>query len=275
MFADLHLHSTYSDGLYSPDLLCQRAVAGGLSLLSITDHDTLAGLEIKRSSAEKYGLSYVSGWEISAYAGDRKIHVLGYGCQADSRYEEFMNARKQAAFERAKDSVEKFRALGIPVTYEEVLARRSAPDLPVHTMHVARAVVPYLGMNEGEVYRQYLNIGKPANSNIGRPTPKQAIDCIHETGGIAVIAHPGRIDLSFAERETLLKELLCYGADGIECVYTTHTNEETEYFRALAREHGALITGGSDTHYDDETHTVGYPRFTPSEELLERLKISL
>lgn len=275
MTADLHVHSVYSDGLYSPDEICRKAAARGISLLSITDHDTLAGLEVKRQAALRHGIQYLSGWEVSAYAGEQKIHVLGYGCEDGSAYARFTEVRKAAAFERAKDSVEKFRAMGIPVCYQEVLDRRSDPDLPVHTMHIARAVAPYLGITDGEVYREYLAIGKPANSNIGRPTPEQAIDCIHEAGGIAVIAHPGRLEMVQEERENALRKLVAYGADGIECFYTTHTEKDTEYFLALARELGVLVTGGSDTHYEEETHRIGLPRFEPSQALLDALKLRL
>lgn len=275
MTADLHVHSVYSDGLYSPDEICRKAAARGISLLSITDHDTLAGLEVKRQAALRHGIKYLSGWEVSAYAGEQKIHVLGYGCEDGEAYARFTEVRKAAAFERAKDSVEKFRAMGIPVSYQEVLDRRSSPDLPVHTMHIARAVAPYLGITDGEVYREYLAIGKPANSNIGRPTPEQAIDCIHEAGGLAVIAHPGRLETTGEEREKILRALAAYGADGIECFYTTHTAKDTEYFLALARELKVLVTGGSDTHYEEETHRIGSPKFIPSEELLEALKLPL
>ena len=263
MLADLHLHSVYSDGIYSPDELCRLAKSRGISLLSVTDHDTLAGLEAKREAAKRHGLLYVSGLEISAYEGERKIHILGYGCRADGAYEAFMQTRKKAAFERAKDSVEKFQKLGIPLTYEEVLACRSSPELPVHTMHIARAAAPYLGLTEGDVYREYLAIGKPANSNLGRPTPKEAVDCIHESGGIASIAHPGRMDMSEADRENTIKTLAAYGVDGIEAGYTTHTEKETEYFCQLAKSLGLLVTGGSDTHVEDGTHAVGSPEFTP------------
>lgn len=273
MKADLHLHSVYSDGLCSPDEICRIAAARGISLVSITDHDTLAGLEVKRQAALRHGLAYVSGWEVSAYAGVQQLHILGYGCEDGEAYKQFTEARKAASIARAKDSVEKFRALGIPVSFQEVLDRRSSVDLPVHTMHIARAAATYLGIKDGEVYREYLAVGKPANSNIGRPSPEQAIDVIHEAGGIAVIAHPGRLRMSREERDVTLRRLLAYGADGIECFYTTHTDEETSYFLGIAKEFGVLATGGSDTHYEDETHTIGVPSFTPSQALLDALKI--
>lgn len=275
MFADLHIHSTYSDGLYSPDEICRKAASRGVSLLSITDHDTLAGLDVKREAAKRHGLAYISGWEISAYAGEHKIHILGYGCETDGAYQEFTKKRKAAAFDRAKDSVEKFRALGVPLSYEAVLAMRASPDLPVHTMHIARAAAQILGLHEGDVYQKYLAIGKPANSNIGRPTPEEAIDCIHAAGGFASIAHPGRLDMDEGERERTIRTLAAYGADGIEATYTTHTEKETAYFLALARELSILPTGGSDTHYEEGYHAIGSPKFAPSRAFLDALKIRL
>jgi predicted metal-dependent phosphoesterase TrpH len=114
---------------------------------------------------------------------------------------------------------------------------------------------------------------------LGRPTPKQAIECIHLSGGIASIAHPGRLTLSFSEREKTIYRLKELGVDGIEAYYTTHTNEETAYFSSLAKELSLLKTGGSDTHFEGNggndlyQRRIGTPSFAPSQELLERLKI--
>ena len=273
MFADMHIHSVYSDGGFSPDEICRLADSRGLGLLSITDHDTLAGLQSKIECAKKYGLAYVSGWEISAYDGNVKVHMLGYGCTTDGAYQKFVEDRANASFLRAQESVEKFQKIGVPVTYEAVLNERSSPDLPVHTMHVARAASRFLPLFPGDVYERYLAPGKPANSNIGRPTPKQAVDCIHAAGGIAVVAHPGRITLSFEERERLLTEVFAYGADGIESDYPTHTDTDKEYFHALAKKYSLVETGGSDTHYEDGSRQIGTPSFSPSEKLLEKLRI--
>ena len=280
MFADLHTHSIYSDGLYSPDEICRRAKARGLSLLSITDHDTLAGEEVKQAAAKRHGLAYVTGWEISAYEGDQKIHILGYGCALNEAYYSFMEARKKGSRLRAEDCVQKLQKLGVPVTMEEVYMQLSSPDLPIHTMHVARAAAGHLRATDSEVYMQYLGYGKPANSLLGRPSPKEAIECIHACGGIAVLAHPGRISMDFEERERMLRDLKGWGADGIEIFYTTHTEEETEYFLRLSKELGLLVTGGSDTHFEEDESGyhfpkpfIGSPSFVPSKELLGRLKI--
>lgn len=275
MRADLHLHSTYSDGLYSPDEICRQAKENGLSLISITDHDTLAGLDVKRAAAKKYALSYLSGWEISAYAGTDKVHILGYGCTLGKAYEEFMEKRTAAAEARARESVAKFRQLGIPMSLTDVENMRKDSSTPFHTMHVARAAALYLGITAGEVYVNYLAVGKPANSNIGRPTPEEAIDCIHALGGIASIAHPGRIIMPTEARNELIERLADYGADGIEALYSTHTDEETAYFLSFAERRGLLVTGGSDTHYKDERHEIGIPQFYPSERLLSVLSEKL
>lgn len=273
MLADLHLHSVYSDGLNSPDEICRLAKARGVGLISITDHDTMAGLEVKQEAAKRHGVAYLSGWEISAYECGEKIHILGYGCEMGEAYARFNQKRKEASFLRAEDSVKKFNAIGVPLTMQNVLDMRSAPDLPVHTMHIARAAALFLGISAGEVYCGYLARGKAANSGIGRPTPREAIDCIHAAGGFASIAHPGRIEMDFDEREKLIISLADYGADGIESVYTTHTKQETDYFIRLAKKLSLSVTGGSDTHYEDGTHAIGSPAFTPSESLLQRLRI--
>ncbi len=173
MFADLHLHSIYSDGRYTPDELFQRAVAAGLSLLSITDHDTLSGESHKRESAKRYGIRYVTGWEISAYLHDEKMHVLGYGCQLNDDYYNFMEERKAASYLRAEDSVQKLQKCGVAVTMEQVLLERSIPEAPVHTMHVARAAAKVLGISDSAVYLRYLAVGEAAHSDIGRPTPSR------------------------------------------------------------------------------------------------------
>ncbi len=273
MLADLHVHSIYSDGRYTPDFLCQRAKERGISLLSVTDHDTMLGEEDKRQAAQRYGISYLSGWEISAYADGQKLHILGYGCRLGEAYHAFKAERERAAFLRAEDSVQKLQKIGVPVTMDEVLLQRSAPNLPVHTMHLSRAIAKKLSVHEGEAYLRFLNVGCPAYSDIGRPTPEQAIDCIHACGGVASVAHPGRITLNPLEKEKMLRALAKYGADGIEAVYQTHTEEETDYFLRLAKELGLFVTGGSDTHYESETHYVGSTAFTPAKEFLERVRV--
>lgn len=271
MRADMHMHTVYSDGLLRPAELARRAKAAGVELISFTDHDTLAGDEEKRAAAEEYGLSYVRGWEISSYDA-YKIHVLGYGCGENAAYFEFLEERQRGARLRAQDRIKKANAyFGLSLTIADAEKERAQADTPLHTMHVVRAYARRLNLSDEETYRLYFNVGKPADSGLCRPTPEQAIDVIHATGGFAVLAHPGRIHLEGKEREKLFDRLVAHGLDGIECVYTTHTASETESFLRYARARNLLQTGGSDFHKDDNAHEIGRPRFFAGMQLLAKL----
>ncbi|MBQ9729267.1 MAG: PHP domain-containing protein [Clostridia bacterium] len=272
MRADLHVHSVFSDGHYTPEEIAKRAKKAGVELLSITDHDTLNGGAEKRAAAKKYGVNYLSGWEISAYEGEQKLHVLGYGCsETNSAYLAFTQKRVQASYERVYDSVQKMRGAGIDISAEQVFDQREDPSAPVHSMHIARVIGKVVGISETEAYVKYLAPTRIAHSGVGRPTPQEAIECIKQSGGFAVLAHPGRIWMDFEEREKTILRLVEMGLKGIEATYTTHTKQETEYFLSLAKKCGLLCTGGSDVHFEEETHKIGFPVFETSEELLKEL----
>lgn len=274
--ADLHTHSRYSDGKYTPQEVCQRAKANGVQLLSITDHDTMGGSEEKQACAKANGLLYVVGWEVSAYLGATKVHITGYNCQQTDDYFRFLQQRIDSSYARAEENIQKLKELGFQLTIDDVRARLQDKNGPIHTSHVARAAAACSGgLSSGFFMSEYLTVGKPAFSSIGRPTPQDAIEIIHTLGGIASIAHPGRITLDFENKENLIKALCAYGVDGIEAVYTTHTKQETEYFLSLAEKFGLLVTGGSDTHAERGNYTIGSPLFYPSETLLEKLGINI
>jgi len=266
--ADLHLHTVYSDGLFSPEEVARRAREAGVEAVSFTDHDTLENAEEKRAAAEKYGLKYVSGWEISAYDGAVKVHVLGYGCTAGAAYKAFSAKLRAGASERIADMKNKANALfRLSLSESDFQRELLAEHAALHTMHVVRAYAKKLGVPAGELYLNYFAAGKPAYSSVGRPTPEEAVEVIHAMGGIAVLAHPGRIygDEDIAER------LAGNGLDGIECYYTTHTVSDTEYFLSLSKRYGLFVTGGSDFHADDGVHRIGQPAFFMDRTLRERL----
>ena len=274
--ADLHTHSRYSDGKYTPQEVCERAKANGVQLLSITDHDTMGGDDEKHFFAKENGLHYVRGWEVSAYLGGTKVHITGYNCQLNDDYFRFLQDRIDSSYARAEENIQKLKQYGFRVTMDDVKQRLVDKDGPIHTTHVARAAAAVSGGQSSAFFMsEYLTVGKPAFSNIGRPTPQDAVEIIHKLGGIASIAHPGRITLDAATKENLIKALCAYGVDGIEAVYTTHTNEETSYFLALAKKFNLLVTGGSDTHKETGYYTIGSPTFYPSEKLLKKLGINV
>lgn len=283
MKADLHIHTYYSDGKYSPDEIATRAKEAGVELLSMTDHDSLEGLSEKRAAAERAGLKFVSGWEVSSYDGVLgKVHVLGYNCNTEGAYQAFLQERKRGALLRAEDTVQKANAyFGLRLTVEDADRERVKKESPLHTMHVVRAYARVLNtgkdalkMGLGELYCNYFAKGKPAYSDLCRPTPYDALEVIRASGGVAVLAHPGRIEGDAAAVESLLNGLCAAGLGGIECVYITHTPEQTAYFRAYARKHGLLVTGGSDFHAENGRRFLGKPDFYADGRLLDALGIT-
>ena len=274
--ADLHTHSRYSDGKYTPQEVCERAKTNGVQLLSITDHDTMGGDEEKHKFAQENGLLYVRGWEVSSYLGGTKVHITGYNCKQNEDYFAFLQERIDSSYARAEENIQKLKNFGYHLTIDDVKERLIDKNGPIHTSHVARAAAAVSGgLSSGFFMSEYLTVGKPAFSSIGRPTPQDAVEIIHKLGGVASIAHPGRITLSPENKENLIKALCAYGVDGIEAIYTTHTKEETEYFLSLSERFGLLVTGGSDTHKEKGNYSIGSPLFYPSEELLEKLGVNI
>lgn len=294
MRADLHLHTVHSDGKYTPTELAKKVKAQGIELFAVTDHDSMGGCDEAREAAISLGLHFVRGWEVSAYNGTCKVHVLGYGCRADDAYNEFLKERFEGAKVRAATIIalanEHFH---LDVTMEEVESYHLRKFSPLHTMHIVSAFARRLSRKRGELYDEAFAPGEVAFSEECRPSPEDAIEIIHRTGGIAVLAHPGRIldlemqdvyrlrnangvekvallEKAFANREKLMRHLVEKGLDGIECSYTTHTLEETEYFSAFADGYGLLKTGGSDFHAEGARPIIGEPRFD-ADELIERL----
>lgn len=273
--ADLHTHTFYSDGKHSPAQIARKARENGVALLSMTDHDTMEGLEEKCAAAKAEGLFYVPGWEVSAYT-DIRIHVLGYNCEMGEAYHNFVEERRRCARLRAEEILEKANAyLGTHVTMHDVEQERAVPTSLVHTMHIVRAVARALNVKRGQLYDELFDVGKPAYSDFGRPTPYDALEVIHACGGLAVLAHPGRIQMPFEEREAFMNDLVSRGLDGIECRHSQHTVEDTEYLLRYAKAHGLLKTGGSDYHQEESVRSVGQPEFYPDGELLEALGLRI
>lgn len=268
--ADLHMHTVFSDGAYSPEELARRVKETGVALFSVTDHDNMEGAERAEAAARNEGLLFVRGMEISSYNEFGKVHVLGYGCRKDSRYRAFLKEREEGAFLRADDGRKKANeALGINLSMEEVEKRHLQKNTPLHTMHVVDAFASRIGREKMWVYRNYFSFGKPCYSDLFRPTPRDAIETVHALGGLAVLAHPVQIRSSGTERINFIDGLLKAGLDGIECYHSTHTDKESAYFAAYAKEKKLLVTGGSDFHSDGTERILGVPEFYASDELLK------
>lgn len=272
--ADLHIHTYYSDGMQSPEEVINAAKARGLGLIAVTDHDTMNGSDEVKRLASAAGITAVDGLEISAYS-DVKVHILGYGLDKNcDLFKAYYARTMQGAEERCADVLSKLKKHGIRLTVEEVLRERKCPSSPVHSMYIARAGARKgYAKSPGEFYLTYLNMGKCAYSCVGRPTPERALEVIEGCGGVSSLAHPARITLENDKKLALIDTLVNCGLQGIEAVYSGHTDSETAYFKEIAAKYNLLVTGGSDTHYTEGNRQVGVPQFYPDQRLLSALKI--
>ncbi|MCM1546056.1 MAG: PHP domain-containing protein [Clostridiales bacterium] len=273
--ADMHIHTYYSDGGQSPADVVAGAKRAGVNLISVTDHDNSNGREEVKSLALKAGITAVDGEEISAYDGDVKVHILGYGINYENpAYTEFNKLICEGAEERTFDILRKLSKVNVNISYGEVLRERRCAKSPLHAVHIAIAGARkgYAG-SPWAFYGKYLNYGTAGFSCIKRPTPEGTVKMITECGGVCSLAHPGRISLEKGGVISLVGRLVPCGLAGIEAVYSGHTATETQYYKELAERYGLLVTGGSDTHYAEGNRRIGDPPFYPDERLLSALKL--
>ena len=241
-FVDLHSHSTASDGVLAPEAVIAAAIGVGLSAIALTDHDTLAGLPAARAAAQGTGLRVVSGVELSALHEGRELHVLGLHLdqtdQLEAKLAEFRETRRT----RAVQIVEKLNALGIPLGLPAVLAHSAGAS--IGRPHVARAMVDGgFASDFKDAFDRYLGSGKPAFVPKHRLSMRDAIQMIHEAGGLAVLAHPAQE----GTREKLAS-LIPLGLDGVEVRHPSHHAEDVMRISALADHFKLVQSGGSDWH---------------------------
>ena len=276
MRADMHLHTFYSDGNISPERVFEKAVQKGLDFICITDHDCICPPDRLAAAKGQLPPIYVPSIEVSAYWNDVKIHMLCYNPDLNnSDMEEFLKELKEGAYRRTEIILSKLKRLGINLSMEDVEAEKTVSDTPVHAMHISRAGAKKgYAQNEFKFYANYLMWGKPAFSTEARPSPERTAEIASSAGAVVSLAHPGRIEM---DKNTLKKGILrlqSCGLKGIEGVYTTHTELETAYFKEIAKELNLFVTGGSDTHFENDLrHEMGVPEFYPEKELLQALKI--
>lgn len=273
--ADLHVHTYYSDGLMSPAEVVTEAARKGLNALAVTDHDCMLACPEVFTLCKQKGIKAISGIEVSAYENGVKIHTLGYNLNAESAdFRQFYKRLYDGSIKRTEDILYKLNKLGVRLTIDDILKQRTSPLSPIHAMHVARA-----GAEKGykntpfSFYTEYLAFGKSAFSEICRPSPEEAIEVINASGGFASLAHPARIELEKDGLLHLIRKLKACGLCGIEGVYSTHTVNETAYYKETAKAFNLLVTGGSDTHIKGGGKEIGTPAFFIDEALADKLGI--
>jgi len=249
MIIDLHMHSTCSDGTFTPTELVREAKASGLTHMALTDHDTVGGVAEAREEALRQGIAFLSGLEISAECQPGTLHILGYGVDETSPpLLERLTAVQRWRDERNPKIVEKLGQLGVALTLPEVEAA-SGGGL-VGRPHFAKVLVDkgYVATRQ-EAFDRYLAKGRPAYVDKARLSPEESIALIRAAGGVAVLAHPLQLQTpDEATLDAILRALVEAGLQGLECHYRNHTPEDTRRFLALAKRYGLLVTGGSDFH---------------------------
>ncbi|GAB6137414.1 PHP domain-containing protein [Halanaerobaculum tunisiense] len=241
---DLHLHTTASDGSFTPAELVEAAEERDLAAIAITDHDTVAGVKPAREAGADLDLEVVPGIELTTYYQGQRVDILGYYIDpTDQELTAVVAKLQQARQTRAQQILAKLAELGVELELEQVLA--IAGDQGVGRPHIAQLMV-----EEGYVidlqtaFDDYLEDGGPAYVPKYQLEPSDAIELIEQAGGISVLAHPGVI----ADRELVLDLLTSQDFAGLEVYYSDHTQKEIDYYRQLATEQDLLMTGGSDCH---------------------------
>jgi 3',5'-nucleoside bisphosphate phosphatase len=253
---DLHCHSTVSDGSLSPAAVAARAKAGGVDVWALTDHDEIGGIPQARETAHALGLRYVTGVEISVTWARHTIHIVGLNF--DEKNEDLikgLQSTRSGRERRAHEMAEQLAAAGIPDAFEGALKYVGNPDLISRT-HFARHIVETgICRDVYEVFSKYLTEGKPGYVPHRWATLQDAVKWIRGAGGIAVVAHPGRYDLTDTEQDVFLAEFKRAGGTGVEVITGSHTVEEFGIYARVARAHGLLASRGSDFHAPGESQT--------------------
>ncbi len=246
---DLHVHSTYSDGIKTPLQLGEEAYEAGLGGFALTDHDTIAGWNEMKAVERAYPLTIIPGVELSTEMDGHDVHILGY-CMTDlDRLQDKLFELAAGRTRRIAKIVEKCKDLGLNISFDAVCAY--AGDGTVGRPHVASVLVEngYAKDNQA-AFDRYLNRGKPAYVERQRFTPMEAVKLIKKCGGFAVLAHPG-LDRAI----DFLDALHPCGLDGLEVYHSSHHPANSKMFAAIAQNYGLCVCGGSDYHgHSDRTH---------------------
>jgi predicted metal-dependent phosphoesterase TrpH len=250
---DLHCHSTASDGVLTPAEVVRRAAARGVEVLALTDHDELGGLASAREAARTWGIALVEGVEVSVTWRAQTIHVVGLGI--DPSHPELtagVASLRAGRRERAQAIAAELGRCGIQGSLEGAYAHARNPDLIGRT-HFARFLVERgLAGDVKSVFQHYLAQGKPGYVRHQWAPLDRAIAWIRASGGVAVLAHPGRYRLSGPALEALVAEFRNQGGAGIEVISGSHSPEDYRRFARLAGRFGLAASAGSDFHSPDE-----------------------
>ena len=247
--ADLHSHSTVSDGTLRPEALAQRAQAQGVQLWALTDHDAIDGLARAREAALDLGMAFLTGTEVSVTFAGETVHVIGLGFDAgDADLAAGLAATRGGRLQRAREMADGLARAGIPGALEGALAYVEQPEAVTRT-HFARFLVERgICADAHEVFRRFLVEGKPGHVPHRWARLGDAVRWITQAGGLAVVAHPARCHFQPTLEFALFSEFAAHGGRGVEVVVSAHSETERRHYAGIAQEFGLVASRGSDFH---------------------------
>ena len=250
MKTDLHIHTHYSDGVFSPEKIIDTALDVGLQAIAITDHDNVLAYDVAQKYIKEKGyqdkIEIIRAIEVNTLYKNHEVHILGYMMNVnDSDFQAMLKSQQSARIKQTKEILSLLaKKEGIKVKFEDV-KKLVAEGGSIGRPHIAKAITNAGGTNNVmDAYAKYIHDDSPVYVQRKTVSPQDAVEIIYDAGGIPVIAHPHDLDIA----ETLIKDLMNYGLRGIEAYHRKHSPACVEYFSSMAEELGLIVTGGSDFH---------------------------
>ena len=275
---DLHVHSTASDGSFSPSEVVNLADKAGMTAIALTDHDTVSGVAEAINASADLDLQVVPGVELSCIYKEKEIHILGlYIDHTDEDFNRYLSETAQKRASRNVEMLEAFCADGFDLTMEDLML--GSEKTTITRAHFARALCKkgYVSSPD-QAFKKYLDPDRPYYRKREIITPEESIRAIRKAGGFPVLAHPCQYKLGWKETEELIIYLKSIGLGGLECMHSSNNQYESGKLRVLADKHALAITGGSDFHgaaKPDIEIGVGRGGLRVSAEYLDAIKLAM
>ncbi|MHB8339076.1 MAG: PHP domain-containing protein [Ignavibacteriaceae bacterium] len=263
---DLHTHTTHSDGALTPKGLIKKAKDLGIEVISITDHDNLAGFSEASEYGKEIGVEVIPGVEISTDVEDKEVHILAYFVEPfNEELERYLLFFREERMKRAIRIIANLNSIGFDITIDDVLeiAKNSAVGRP----HIAQAMLAKgLITSYYEAFNKFIGNGCPAYEKKVHLSPQSAFKIINDAGGLSFIAHPGYM------QESLLKELITAGVDGIEVIHPSNSPQQVKFYRGIVNEYFLLESGGSDFHGGKREDDYNLGKFYTNNSVVEAMR---
>ena len=248
MRGDYHIHTYYSDGVFSPEKIVDLALDAGLQVIALTDHDNVLSYDVAMEYLKTKDVDFkiIRGIEVNTLYKDYEVHILGYFMNTkDKDFVELLKNQQQARIKQTKEIIALLaKKEGIKIKFEDI-KKLVAEGGSIGRPHIAKAITNAGGTNNVmDAYAKYIHDDSPVYVQRKTVTPFDAVEIIYDAGGVPVIAHPHDLEIA----EPLIKELMNYGLRGIEAYHRKHSPACVEYFSSMAENLGLIVTGGSDFH---------------------------